>query len=161
MVADQGASLRGVTLPLPRLKKKGDNRLGMLEAVRMVPHTLLADDFDASPEFPISFLHTVGVFRNRNHLIRLPHHMQKGNPGIGQAFQSIEWETFEAGCLFFGESIGLQTSFPSFPRTLSLALTGRPAFEIKNRGIGVDAKGAIGILLGPVVNDQASTTHSF
>ena len=122
---------------------------------------LLADYLNTSSEFPVSFLHTVGVFRNRNHLIRLPHHMQKGNPGIGQAFQSIEWKTFEAGCLFFGESIGLQTSFPSFPGTLSLALASRPAFENKNRGIGVDAMGAIGILLGPVLNVQASATHSF
>ena len=62
----------------------------------------------------MSFLHRSGVFRDRNHLIRLAHHMQKGNLGIGQAFKPIEWQTFEAGCLLFGESIGLQTSFPSF-----------------------------------------------
>ena len=73
----------------------------------MMTDSLFANYSDASLELQVGFLHPVGVFRDRNHLIRLANHMKKRNFGLSEAFKPIKRETLEACRLLFGEPVGV------------------------------------------------------
>ena len=76
------------------------------------------------------------------------------------SFQAHREETLEACCLLFGESVGVQTSFPSFfGNPFPCPIPSRPAFEVKNRGIGIDAKGAIWDFAWPSCKRSTSSAH--
>lgn len=123
---------------------------GVFEAVGVMADSFLADDFDGAAEFLVAFFNEVGVFSDGDNFIDLADDVEEGNAGLGERLKVVNRVVSVGFGLFFGDLVSLE----------NLRLDAGPAFEITNGGVGVNAGNLVGILGGPVEDDETAARHS-
>ena len=130
----------------------------------MVPDALLQDDLDGAPERLVAFFQYRGVFRHRDHLVRSATDMQQRDSGLGQGFEIINRVALIGFRLLFTQAVGLEAGgpgSPGFSPVLFLAVeVARPASEVADRSISIDAGYLFRIGPRPIVDDEAAAAHA-
>ena len=133
----------------------------ILEGMRMVPDSRFTDDLNLTSQSLESLLYDSRIFCYRNDLVRGAYHVQQGNFFVGQWSQVIDGISLELQGFRFGQTVGFEASFPGAEMSFADPFASWPALDIANGRIAVDASDLLGIVIGPVVDDQTSTAHPF
>ena len=120
-----------------------------------MPHPGFVNDFECAAQLLVARLGDGGVFRYRHHLVYIPHHVNDGNPRLGEWCQIINRVALVGQRFGLGHAVGLEAALPSTAPTgsdpFADRLTPRPAFEVHHRGVPVDCCHLVRIGRRPVV----------
>ena len=133
----------------------------VLEGMRMMADSRFTDDLNLTSQLLKSLLQDSRIFCHRNDLVRGAYHVQQGNFFVDQWFQVIDGVSLELQGFRFGQTVGFEASFPGAEMSFADPFASWPALDIADGRIAVDASDLLGIVIGPVVDDQASTAHPF
>ena len=131
----------------------------IVKTVRMMPSGP-ADNSYRPPHPGVTLSENIRILFNRDYIIFRPGNKQQRNSGFSHAAHIVHGVTLIGQSLLFIKTVGAQAFVPVIRRTFALAPAGRPAFEITDGGIHINASHAQRILLRPVKRIKASTAQS-
>ena len=143
------------------LQDELDDLVRILEGMRMVSNSRFTDDLNLTSQLLKPLLQDGRIFCHRDDLITSSYHVQQGHFLVGQWFQMVDRVPFEFQRPGFGQTVSFQAGLPGSGTSFTGPFASWPALDIADRRIAVDTSDLFGIVIGPVVDDEASATHPF
>ena len=134
---------------------------GILQGMRVVPDSRFANHLNTASQLFKSLFENGRILGYRNNLVCGSYHVQQGNFFGCQWFQVIDGVSLELQGFRFSQTVRFEASFPGAEMSFADPFASWPALDVADGCVAVDACDFIGIVIGPVVDDQPATAHPF